>query len=199
MARGLAQAGVEIEVVTTKDAGPGMHTDVALEQAIVRDGVTYRYFQKQTDFYKVSWPFRSWIRAHVMDFDIVHVHALFSFTSVVAARAASRDQVPFVIRPLGVLNQWGMRHRRPWLKSLSFRFIEQPLLRRAAAVHYTSDQELREAVRAGVPVRRCAGASVESVESVRRCVDAPLIADSRFQIAEPTSNPWFQRFIISAF
>jgi len=40
-----------------------------------------------------------------------------------------------------------MKNRRPWLKTLSFRFIDSLVLKHAALVHYTSDQERREAER----------------------------------------------------
>jgi glycosyltransferase involved in cell wall biosynthesis len=38
-----------------------------------------------------------------------------------------------------------MDNRRPWLKILSFRLIESRILRHAALVHYTSEQERSEA------------------------------------------------------
>jgi glycosyltransferase involved in cell wall biosynthesis len=58
-----------------------------------------------------------------------------------------------VIRPLGVLNRYGMSARRPWLKRLSLRLVEGPLLRDAAAVHFTSQAEADEAAELGIPMR----------------------------------------------
>ena len=118
-----------------------------------RDGYGVFHFRKQTEFYKVSLPFRSWIRNHVRDYDLVHIHALFSFTSNCAARAARRVGVPYVIRPLGVLNRWGMQNRRRLLKALSFRFVEQPALNHAAAMHYTARAEQAEAEQSGATAR----------------------------------------------
>jgi glycosyltransferase involved in cell wall biosynthesis len=46
-----------------------------------------------------------------------------------------------------------MQNRRPGFKSLSFRFRELPLLNSAAAIHYTSRQELLEAESIGAPAR----------------------------------------------
>ena len=48
-----------------------------------------------------------------------------------------------------MLNRWGRKNRRPWLKSLSLRFVEGPILRHAAAMHYTSDAERTDAEAAG--------------------------------------------------
>jgi len=153
MERALAAAGIEVTVATTDDDGPGRHADVPLGQAVKTAGSTRYYFRKQTEFYKCSRPLSRWVADHVTDFDLVHVHALFSHTSNSAARSACRRDIPYVIRPLGVLNRWGMRHRRRWLKWLSFHCVERPILRRAAAMHYTSRVEKIEAEQAGATAR----------------------------------------------
>jgi glycosyltransferase involved in cell wall biosynthesis len=63
---------------------------------------------------------------------------------------ALMNEVPYIIRPLGVLNRWGMQNRRRLLKRFSFRLIEQRIIRDAAAIHYTSQQERLEAEESGV-------------------------------------------------
>jgi glycosyltransferase involved in cell wall biosynthesis len=85
------------------------------------------------------------LRHHAGDYDVIHIHALFNFVSFVAARAAWRAGVPYVVRPLGVLNRYGLEKRRPLLKSWSLQLIEMPILRKAAAIHYTADAERAEA------------------------------------------------------
>ncbi len=149
MARSLVQSGVQVDVATTDDDGPGGRLSVPLGERVERDGYGVFYFRKQTEFYKVSLPFPSWMRRHVREYDLVHIHALFSFTSSAAARAARRAGVPYIIRPLGVLNRWGMENRRRLLKSFSFRFLEQPILQHAAAMHYTARAEQLEAEQCG--------------------------------------------------
>lgn len=154
IAKSLARVGVTVDVATTDDDGPGGRLKVPLGERVERDGCGVFYFRKQVEFYKASWPFRQWIASHVGSYDIVHVHALFSYTSNCAARVAARHGVPCIVRPLGVLNRWGMQNRRRLLKSLSFRFIEQPILRTAAALHYTSRAERVEAEQSGAPPER---------------------------------------------
>ena len=149
IARTLAALGVDVDVATTDDDGPGLRLDVEHGKRVEASGYGIRYFRKQSDFYKVSLPFRRWIRRHVSDYDVVHIHAVFSYVSNCAAHAAQRSNVPYVVRPLGVLNRWGIQNRRPLLKSLSLRFIEEPILERAAAIHYTSGQERKEAEQSG--------------------------------------------------
>ena len=149
MERALRGEGIEVAVATTDDDGPGARIDVALGQPLSVNGATRYYFRKQTEFYKYSFSLARWLDDHVAGFDVVHVHALFSHASVAGARAARRHGVPYVVRPLGVLNRYGMTRRRARLKRLSFRWLERPLLQGAALLHYTSQQERLEAEELG--------------------------------------------------
>jgi glycosyltransferase involved in cell wall biosynthesis len=144
LAHSLVQHGIETHVATTDDNGPES-LRVPHGVPVMQEGVTYWFFPRQTDFYSVSWPLASWLSRHVREFDVVHIHALFSFAALPAAYCARRDRVPYIVRPLGTLNAWGMKHRRPFLKRLSFLFLERRVLDGAALVHYTSDQERIEA------------------------------------------------------
>jgi glycosyltransferase involved in cell wall biosynthesis len=109
------------------------------------DAVTYWHFPRQTGFYSFSCPMSQWLAEHVRDYDLVHIHALFSFPLISSSYWAAHHGVPYVIRPLGTLSNWGRRNRRPWLKRASIRWIDGPAVALAAAVHYTSEQEREEA------------------------------------------------------
>ena len=94
----LAQ-GVEVETATTDDDGPGrrmsftsMDRPPAIADPIQSSSnkTVRRFFPKRLEFYKVSPGFAWWVFRHVRDYDVVHIHALFSFTSVMAAWAARR-------------------------------------------------------------------------------------------------------------
>jgi glycosyltransferase involved in cell wall biosynthesis len=153
MERALREQGIEVEVAACDDDGRGGRTglgDGSLRREADGD---HRYFAMTCHPYKVSLPFARWMARHAPDFDLIHVHALFSFLPVVAARAARHAGVPYVVRPLGTLAAYGLGARRPALKRLSLRWIEGPLLRDAAAVHFTSDMERVEAETLGVPMR----------------------------------------------
>ena len=149
MVRGLAQAGMTVHLATTDDDGLG-RLSVPLGQPVVDDGVTCWYFPRQTRFYTTSWPLTTWLWHHVPDYDLVHVHAVFSYSSLPAAFCAWRAGVPYIITPHGILRSWGVQNRRPLLKRLSFRLIESRILRHAALAQFTSEQERLEAEELGV-------------------------------------------------
>jgi glycosyltransferase involved in cell wall biosynthesis len=149
IANGLSKAGVTVDVASTDDDG-GARLNVPLNGLFRRQGVNYFCFRRQTQFYKFSWPINRWLSVNVSNYDLVHIHALFSYATCAAAFHAKRARVPYIVRPLGALNRWGMLNRRRLLKALSFRIIEHRILEHAAAVHYTSEQERIEAQEAGV-------------------------------------------------
>jgi glycosyltransferase involved in cell wall biosynthesis len=158
MAHASQRAGMEVVVATTDDDGNDARLDVPLGTPVVRDDVTHLFFRRDLIPYKVSFGLARWLNRNIHQFDIVHIHALFSFSSTAAAMVAWRKKVPYVVRPLGVLNRWGLEHRRLLPKRVSLRLIELPILRRAAAIHFTTERELREAADIGGDVT--AGRSV---------------------------------------
>ncbi len=148
LARAISQPGNSVALITTQRAkGEGRRAKG--EEPGAKGGVEYIYAKRNTQFYKVSWELVRWLNANIRKFDLVHIHALFSFSSTVAAHIAHRAGVPYIIRPLGVLNQWGLKNRRALLKSLSLLLIEKRILTHAAAVHYTAAAEREEAGKIG--------------------------------------------------
>lgn len=156
--RALQDSGVHVEVATTDDDGPGRRLAGPFDAdgraaGDAADATTRRYFPRRSAFYKCSPALARWLRRHVRDYDLVHIHALFSFSSVAAAFIARRAGVPYIVRPLGTLNRYGVSLRRPWLKQWSLRWIEGPILRHAAAVHFTAEAERVEAEALQIPMR----------------------------------------------
>lgn len=142
--RALARRNIQVTTLTTDDDGPGRRLEIAA-QRVGESNVSRIYLKKRSDFYKFAPSMIPWLAAHIDEFDLVHIHALFSFPSVAAGLAARRARVPYIIRPLGTLARYGVEKRRPMLKRLSLSAIERPLLRSAAAVHFTSDAEEAQA------------------------------------------------------
>lgn len=154
MEKALAARGIEVTTATTDQDRPGRRLDVRRGEAVATPYATRWYFPVDIDFYTVSFGLGRWLLHNVRRFDVVHVHALFSFAPGAAAWLARAAGVPYVVRPLGVLLPYGMSQRRPALKKLSFALLERRLLESAAAVHFTSDVERDQAAALGL---RCNG------------------------------------------
>ena len=149
----LINQGISVETIATDDDGPGERLQRAYGMALTEEGSIRRYFRKWFDFYIVAPGMLVWLLQNVHRYDVVHVHAQFSFASLAGAWAARRAGVPYIIRPLGTLSHYSLQSRRPWVKKLSLLLFEKRLLRDAAAVHFTSELEQTEALALGVSLR----------------------------------------------
>jgi glycosyltransferase involved in cell wall biosynthesis len=145
MASCAAAEGISVFVATTIDRQEAVERELQFGVPTSIDSWTCYFFPRQTRFYKVSLSLLKWLWEHSAEYDLIHIHAVFSFAPIAAWRAAWRSGTPYIVSPHGLLNQWGMVHRRKHIKAISFRFIERPLLDRASAIHYTSTAEQDEA------------------------------------------------------
>jgi glycosyltransferase involved in cell wall biosynthesis len=175
MERALAAQGLELETAATDDDGPGQRNGKPCGRPLPENGALHWYFAKRLDFYKVSPSFAHWIAREAGRYDLLHIHALFSFTTSMAARAARRARVPYIIRPMGSLDRYGMNERRPRLKALSMRLLEGPILGGAAAVHFTSEAEAIQARALQIPFREVIiPLAVENFAPARLAGDSPF-------------------------
>jgi glycosyltransferase involved in cell wall biosynthesis len=90
--------------------------------------------------------------AEVATYDVVHVHAVYLWTGIAAARAAQRANVPYVISPRGMLVPELIRRKSRLVKTFWLRFAEKRGFAHAAAIHFTSALEGVEAARVGLPL-----------------------------------------------
>ncbi len=162
MERALSVEGVEVLVATTDDDGRGKRIERELGVPLQEEGGVRIYFRKRVEFYCIAPGMILWLWRNVRNHDCVHIHALFSFTSSVAALIARARGVPYIVRPLGVLNQYAISDGKFGLRQLSLHFLERPILRRAALVHCTSAQEVED---------------VRAVEAASKCVVRALAID----------------------
>lgn len=153
IAKALYRRGIEVDIATTDDDGDDKRLDVALDRFVDMEGQRVRYFPRQFRRYCASYPLQSWLHRHVGEYDVVHAHGLFSFAPVTAAWHARAARVPYIMRPAGVLDTWGMTNKSRLIKKTSVRLVEGPLLAGAAAVHFMTDLELRRASELRLPIK----------------------------------------------
>lgn len=155
LSEALAKAGVEVTILTTDSNGDTGQTplDVPLNVPIAQDGYEICYFRcSPFRRYKFSLDLLKWLSRHHQDYDLAHIHALFSPVSSAAARVARSHHLPYILRPLGTLDPADLQKKR-LLKTLYAAFLERPNLAGAAAIHFTSDQEAKVSERFGVVTR----------------------------------------------
>ena len=100
-----------------------------------------KFFPSQLgESFKYSRPLAAWLNSHIHEFGLAHIHAVFNHSSIAAAHVCRKAAVPYVVRPLGTLEPWSMTQKSV-RKRVFWQVAGKAMLRRAAAVHYTTDAE----------------------------------------------------------
>ena len=151
LCKALAQRGHEVDVFTTNVDGP-RRLEVPIGTPVTIDGVSVRYFV--SEYARLYWSrgMRQALADSIEHYDVVHIHSVYLWPGVAAARAARKAGVPYVISPRGMLVPELIRAKNRIVKSLWLAMIERRGLAGASAVHLTSPLELADAKRTGVPL-----------------------------------------------
>lgn len=142
MCRALQAQGIEVLIATTNADGSN-ELSVTLGEKIIHQGVGTIFFTRQwSEALKYSRPLAQWLEDNVNDFDLAHIHAVFSHACVAAAGACRKLRVPYLVRPLGTLDPWSLKQKRT-RKKLFWHLGVKQMLTGAAAIHYTTNEEKR--------------------------------------------------------
>jgi glycosyltransferase involved in cell wall biosynthesis len=152
LCKALAARGHEVTVFTTDvDTGGAVP---ATGEPVMLDGVAVCYFPVRLRRLYDSPAMARALARDVGSFDVVHLHSVFLRPTALAARAAERAGVPYLVAPRGMLVPDLLRRRGRWRKALWLRLVERRTLARAAGLHVTSALEAEEAARLGLPLPR---------------------------------------------
>jgi len=148
----LASQGIDVTIITTDSNGDIGQSplDVPLNQPIKQNGYQIIYFRcSPFRRYKFSLSLLQWLNQNARQFDLAHIHALFSPVTTFAATIARYHKLPYIIRPCGMLDPADLQKKK-FLKQIYATLLERPNLAGAAAIHFTSKQEAKISQRFGL-------------------------------------------------
>jgi glycosyltransferase involved in cell wall biosynthesis len=150
LAQALVKRGHEVAVFTT-DLDGESRVDRPDDGPVEIDGVSVRYFRV-----------RGWRRLHraprmsralaetMRGYDVAHLHSLFLWPTLAAARAAQKAGTPYFVSPRGMLVPELFARRGALQKRLWMRLFERATLEHAAGVVVTSPREAQDVSRFGL-------------------------------------------------
>ena len=148
MVRSLISEGVEASIVATDDDGV-CQLEVKTDAWVTFQEVPVRFFHRfspavdSVKEFAFSGGLTAWLWKNIAQYDLVHIHAIFSYPSTIAMAIARQRGVPYIVRPLGQLCEWSLR-QSALKKQLYLRLIESANLEGSQGLHLTSVQEQKE-------------------------------------------------------
>lgn len=151
MVEALAGTGeVQVEVATTTADGAGGYL-AASERP--RLAVPVHWFRVDAlERWKISVGLAAWLLQNSQRFDLLHIHALWTFSTTAACWAARRQGTPYLLTLHGMLSETTFARKRR-LKTLYWYFMERFNVSCAACVHVTTQSEADDLLSLGISAR----------------------------------------------
>jgi glycosyltransferase involved in cell wall biosynthesis len=137
LCRALTKVGTDVTLFSTHTLGNGLAVDPSGEPYEVV------LFPAQDGSLSGALQIHKAIKERASDFDLIHIHSLWNFTVTLAAMAARKAKIRYVITPRGMLSEACLRQRRYSLKHAYAWTFDRRTVEGAARLHFLNRYELR--------------------------------------------------------
>jgi glycosyltransferase involved in cell wall biosynthesis len=183
--KALRANNVDAEIVTTNDNGDGL-LDVPLQQRVEYQQVPVWFFSRFSPTvkflreYAFSWQLTVWLWHNISQYELLHIHAIFSYASTIAMVIARCQNIPYIVIPHGLLCEWSLQ-QSTFRKQIYLWLIEKGNLNHSQAIHLTSQLEQQEVNQLGF--------RVSSFVLSHGLTQPPLIINARYLLRQYLNIP----------
>lgn len=128
--------GDEVVVITTDYDHARINIDPDLISMFIFCPCQFAPLRFSSQLYRVLSEWILWC-------DVVHIHTIWEYPTLVAAIIARRLGRPFLLRPCGMLVSWSMS-QSAWKKCLYLKFFYKTLFSSPCVLHFTTEAEKRK-------------------------------------------------------
>ncbi|NET01091.1 MAG: glycosyltransferase [Sphaerospermopsis sp. SIO1G1] len=136
----ITDTGIFIDIITT-NADDLHKLNVTLNTWIYQENYRIQYFScwNRNDLI-ISFSMLKWLYSHIKNYDIVHIHTIFSPLISISNWICQSVKIPYIITPHGMLEPWALTYKS-WKKRLYFKLIEKPSLENCNAIQALASSE----------------------------------------------------------
>ena len=144
LCKALVELGHDVDVYTTNVNGSGI-TNVPIGISVSLEGVNVSYFE--VNFFRriyYSSSMKKSLNQNIEKYDLVHIHSVFLWPTLCAARIARKHSIPYIISPRGML-VLDLLFKKSFLKKIVWILLfERKNIFGASCLHVTSKLEVDE-------------------------------------------------------
>mgnify|MGYP003346769116 CR=1 FL=1 len=95
--------------------------------------------------YKKTFSYSRKMRNHVLsqDYDLIHLHNLWTYPSMITKKANIKNNIPIVITPNGMLDNWALNNSK-YKKMIAKFFFETRNIKKASLIHVNTIKEAKD-------------------------------------------------------
>jgi glycosyltransferase involved in cell wall biosynthesis len=138
----------DLHVITLNKNGADRLFDSDLPVVQHVNGVTVHYLPSSNNVFGRKYFQSPVLKKYLLGFDdvdLVHIHMLFNAFSIAGMQMALKFDIPYIVSLHGMLDAYSLT-RSKWMKRIHRFFFENQYLHRARAVHFTTENEFKNAV-----------------------------------------------------